>query len=186
MRRFAAVAITSGALVAGLTATVSPASASTTQSAGTQSDTTVAATSTTQGRISGTALIAQAKREGNPYGAKEAAAIRRSTYCTWTQRTQGRTPRGRHYWLFYVRERLNWCYNGLEVTSARASYKVYSRNKRVYRFRGWYKHKLTHGRTWATVTAETQVKFTYGRRVYKPWIIIQGTFQGKNRKWSGG
>jgi hypothetical protein len=182
MRRFAAVAITSGALVAGLTATVPPASASTT----TKTDGTVAADVTTQGRISGSALIAQAKREGNPYSAKEAAAIRRSTYCTWRQRTQGRKPRHRSYWLFYVRTRLNWCYTGLEIVSARVTHRVYTRNKRVYRFRGWLQHSLKHSRTWATVTAETQAKFSYGRRVYRPFIIVQGTFDGTSKTWGGG
>ncbi|MBO2454478.1 hypothetical protein J4573_45835 [Actinomadura barringtoniae] len=181
MRRFAAVAITSGALVAGLTATVSPASASTTQS-----DNTVAAESTAQGRISGTALIAQAKREGTPYSAKEAAAIRRSTYCTWAQVTRGRKYKGSKHWAFYVRTRLNWCYTGYQVVSAKGHYSVYSRNKRVYRFHGWYKHKLTHDRTWATVKADARVKFSYGSRVYRPWATVMGTFQGKHRTWTGG
>lgn len=191
MRRFAAVAITSGALVAGLTAAVSPADASTKSAervAGVQEDFGVEATAVRQGTIAGKSLLAEAKREGKPYSAKETTAIKKASRCRWVERTRGGKTSRRGRWLFYVKLRLSWCYDGLYVVSARARYGAYTYNKRVWRWRGWAKKSLKHTRTWSSVTSEVQGRFYYtrNRRTYKPWIIALGSFNGQYRTWAGG
>jgi hypothetical protein len=182
MRRFATAAITSGALVAGLTATVPPALASTSSPAPGVADTAVR-----QGTVPARSVLDQAKREGKPYSAKETTAIARSVACRWYERTEGLKNSRNGHWLIYVQDRLTWCYDGLNVLSARANYNVYSYNNRVFRWRGWAKKSLTHTNTWSSVTTEAQGRFYYSgnRRTYQPWIITLGAFNGSYRSWWG-
>ncbi|MQY08135.1 hypothetical protein [Actinomadura macrotermitis] len=182
MRRFAAVAITSGALIAGLTTTAAPAVAAPAPGPG------VAAVTEQQGTIAKRSVLAQAEREGRPYSAKETAAIRRATVCRWYERTQGRKKSRHGRWLINVKNRLTWCYDGLHVVSYRANFSAYTYSKRVWKWRGWNKKRATHTGTWSSVTSEVEGRFYYtgNRRTYRPWITIMGAFDGRYHYWYGG
>ncbi len=170
MRRIAAVALTTATLIGGL-ALGSPANAATTSVPG------VEATVVHQGTITGSALVAHSA----PAGA-------RSSACRWYERTEGLRTRGTHWhWLIYVKSRLTWCYDGLNVLSAKSSYTAYTYNKRVWRWRGWSWKSLTHSSSWATATTKAKAKFYYtgNRRTYQPYVIIQGDFDGSYHYWYG-
>jgi hypothetical protein len=191
VRRFAAVAITSGAIVAGLAATTPSALASPTPSGAAtvaQAGVGVAATTVERGPITGQALIAEAQRAGKPYSATEAGKIARASACGWYERTQGRRTSRHGRWLIYVKTRLTWCYNGSYITSARASYNAYTYNRRVFRWRGWAQKSLTHSRGWGDATTRVQGLFTYSGtgHTYRPYVYIRGYYNGHYRYWYGG
>lgn len=176
MRRFATVAALSAALVAGL---ISPAAASP-KTAGLG----VADTIVRHGTISGTDLL---QRAGTSYTSKEAAAIKKSS-CRWIERTEGRRVSKHGRWLIWVKVRLDWCYDGYQVVSAKAHYRSYTYSRSVWRWRGWAKKRLTHTGSWSSVTTQAQGRFYYtgNRHTYKPYVTIMGHFNGGYRWWAGG
>ncbi|ROO85821.1 hypothetical protein EDD29_3370 [Actinocorallia herbida] len=178
MKRFAGRSALSVGVAAGLALTASPALAS-------PGGPGVEAVVVRQGTVSGSELIAQAAREGTPYSAAEAAAIKKAP-CRWVERQAGYRKGKKGYWYFWVKERLNWCYDGAEVVSAKAKYRSYTRNKNVYRWRGWSKKKLVHTGSWSSVTARVKGKFYYtgDGRTYKPWATITGRYDGSASWWS--
>ncbi|MFC4911213.1 hypothetical protein [Actinomadura gamaensis] len=179
MRRFAAVVVTSGAIVAGVAGTALPAGA-TTRADGFG----VEATTVTQGTVTGAAAQKLARSSGQM---TMAGAPVRAASCRWVERTQGRKSSRHGRWLIYVKTRLTWCYDGLHVNSARVNRSAYTYNKRVWRMRGWTQHSLTHDRTWASVLAKSQYKFYYtgNGRNYRPYADIMGAFNGSYRVWAG-
>ncbi|MEV4252564.1 hypothetical protein AB0J52_05285 [Spirillospora sp. NPDC049652] len=186
MRRFATVAITSGALVAGFVGTALPAGATTrTDGLG------VAATTVEQGSVTGAAARKMARGSGQqlvlPQLTRAAGGTVHATSCRWVQRTQGRKTSTHGRWIIYVKSRLTWCYDGLHVNSARVSRSAYTYNKRTWRLVGWRQRTLTHDRTWASVLAKSQYTFYYtgNRRYYRPYADIMGTFQGRYHVWAG-
>ncbi|MEV5568561.1 hypothetical protein AB0L06_00810 [Spirillospora sp. NPDC052269] len=187
MRRFAAVAITSGALVAGVAGTAVPAGA-TTRADGFG----VEATTVQQGSVTGAAAQKMARGSGQqlvlPQMTKAAGGTVHATSCRWIERTQGRKTSKHGRWIIYVKTRLTWCYDGLHVNSARANRSAYTYNKRTWRLKGWRQHSLTHDSTWATVLAKSGYTFYYtgNHRYYRPYSDVMGTFQGRYRIWAGG
>lgn len=182
MRRFATVVTLSVALAAGLATTGSPAAASSKPT-----DIGVADAILRHGTISGTDLLARAQREGIRYTGTEAAAIMKAS-CRWIERTQGRRTSRHGRWLIWVKVRLNWCYNGNEVVSAKARYRSYTSNRSVWRWRGWAKKRLTHTNSWSSAQTQGQGRFYYtgNRYTYKPYITVRGDFDGGYRWWAGG
>ncbi|MCD0452735.1 hypothetical protein LO762_26650 [Actinocorallia sp. API 0066] len=183
MRRFITVAALSLALAAGHAAVVSPAAAASPGADGFGVEDTVIR----QGTISGAEVLAQARRDGTRYTAAEAEAIRKAP-CRWYERQQGRRASKKGRWLIWVKVRLNWCYDGYQVVSAKAKYRSYTYDRATWRWRGWAKKRLTHTGSWSSVTTRTQGKFYYtgNGRTYKPWATIQGNFDGGYRWWAGG
>lgn len=185
MRRFAAVAITSGALVAGLAGTAVPAGATTpTDGFGVQ------ATTVRQGSVTGAAAQKMAQAKGQmvlPQTMTAASGTVHATSCRWVERTQGRKSSRTGRWIIYVKTRLTWCYDGLHVNSARVNRSAYSYNKRVWRLKGWRQASLTHDSTWATVLAKSQYTFYYtgNRHYYRPYADVMGSFNGSYRVWAG-
>ena len=177
MRRIAAVALSAVTLTGGL-ALAAPAEAAT-NSAG------VSASVTEQGTLSGKALLAQAKSQGTVYSTKDAAVVARAATCRWIQRTQGWKTVSHPHWLFYVRNRLSWCYDGAHVTWFKMTYGAYTYNKYVYKWRGWANQSLTHGPTYLSATAYARGRFVYHSRTYKPYVMIQGFYNGASKQWWG-
>lgn len=179
MKRFAGMSVLSAGLAAVLACTASPALAS--PGLPGVEDVVVR-----QGTVSGSELIAQAAREGAPYAAAEADAIRDAP-CRWIERQSGYRKSKKGAWYFWVKVRLNWCYDGAEVVSAKAKYRSYTRNDRVYRWRGWSKKQLVHTSNWSSVTSRVKGKFYYtgDGRTYKPWATITGRRDGSASWWSG-
>ncbi|MDX6741144.1 hypothetical protein [Actinocorallia sp. A-T 12471] len=179
MKRFAVRSAVAVGMAAGLALTPTPALASP-ASPGVE-DVVVR-----QGTVSGAELIAKAARAGTPYSAAEAAAIRKAP-CRWVERKSGYRKSKKGAWLFWVKVRLDWCYNGGEVVSAKAKYRSYTRNKNVYRWRGWAKKQLVHTSNWSSVTTRVKGKFYYtgDGRTYKPWATITGRRNGSAKWWSG-
>ncbi|WP_106396300.1 hypothetical protein [Actinocorallia populi] len=182
MRRFTTAAALSVALVAGLVSTSSPAAAAPETASRTVEDTVVR-----QGTIPGAELLAQAERDGTPYSAKKARALKKAP-CRWFERQQGlrvvksNGKKGR--WLIWVKLRLNWCYDGYQVLSANAKYRSYTYDRATYRWRGWGQKHLK--RTGSSVTSRVKGKFYHTRsgRTYKPWITSKGYSDGAYRWWS--
>ncbi|GAA4078407.1 hypothetical protein [Actinomadura miaoliensis] len=191
MRRVATLTIVSGALTAGLLAAGPAAQAQTTpkaQPAAAQDDLGKEVTVTRQGSISKERLLADAKRAGQPYSAKETAAIKAAERCGWYERTQGYKNSAKTRWLFYVKNRLNWCWDGRYVRSYRANFTAYTYNKNRWVWRGWAQKKVTHPSDWSYVTSTAQGKFYYtgNRKTYKPYVIIRGYKNGGYRWKAGG
>jgi hypothetical protein len=180
MRRFTAAAAMSLALAAGLV-TGAPASASESGSFGVE-DIVVR-----QGTVSGAELVAQAERDGTPYSARKAAALKKAP-CRWYERQQGRRTSKKGRWLIWVKVRLNWCYDGYQVISAKSKYRSYTYDRATWRWRGWGKKQLTHTSNWSSATAKVKGKFYYtgNGRTYKPWATVTGYRDGAYRWWSGG
>ncbi|WP_030176365.1 hypothetical protein [Spirillospora albida] len=190
MRRSVTATIISGALAAGLLVSAPAAQADTrskVQPSAAQDDFGKEVTVTRTGAISAEALLAEAKRAGKPYSAKETAAIRAAERCGWYERTRGRkSAKGR--WLIMVTNRLNWCWDGSYVRSYRADFRAYTYNKHVWQWRGWAKRKATHPASWSSVTARVRGKFYYtgNGRTYKPWVAVTGYNNGAYRSRAGG
>ncbi|GAB2840941.1 hypothetical protein GCM10022221_45300 [Actinocorallia aurea] len=139
------------------------------------------------GTVSGAELVAEAAREGNPYSAAKAARLKKAP-CTWFEQQRGYRKGKKGRWLFWVKERLNWCYDGYSVVSANAKYRSYTRDNYNYVWKGWGKKQLTHTSSWSTATARVKGKFYYrgNGRTYKPWVTITGRWDGSSSWWAGG
>ncbi|GAA4136130.1 hypothetical protein [Actinomadura keratinilytica] len=181
MRRVATLTIVSGAVTAGLLATGPAAQAATRDTPGKE------VTATAQGSISKEKLLAEAKRAGQPYSAKETAAIKAAQRCGYYERTRGYKNSKKTKWLFYVKNRLYWCWDGRYVRSYKATFTAYTSNKKVYVWRGWAKKSATHPKNWSYATSTAQGKFYYtgNRKTYKPYVIIRGYKNGAY-KWKAG
>lgn len=190
MRRVTTATFVSGVLFAGLLAAGPAAQAegrSKVEPAVTQDDLGQEVTIAREGTISAEALIAEAKRAGKPYSAKETAAIKAAEQCGWYKRTQGRkTSSGR--WVIRITNRLDWCWDGSRVRSYRATFTAYTYNKNVWKWRGWAKKKATHAadRSYAKSTAQGRFYYTGNRKTYKPWAVVTGYKNGAYRWKSGG
>jgi len=178
MRRIVAVAVSAVTLTGGL-ALGTPAQAATNSAL-------VKTTAVKTETLSGKAFLAQAKSEGKAYSAKEAAAIAKATSCRSLQRTEAYTRGSSSRWVFFVRTKLNWCWNGTQVVgSYGATDTYYTSNKTVYKWRGWANKSLTHGPTYLSVTTYVRGRFVYGSRTYKPYVKIQGFYNGAANQWWG-
>ncbi len=158
MRRIAAVALSGATLMGGLALTT-PANAST--------------TSADSGKH---AVVV-----------RQATVAKATTKCRSYQLTRGRRTTGKHWhWLFYVRTKLTWCYDGKYVDSAKASYTAYTRNKKVYKLGGWSWHSLSHTKTYSSVTSKAKYRFVYRGHTYRPWVIVTGYNTGAYHYSYGG
>ena len=175
MRRFTTAAALSAALVAGLVGTSTPASA--------DSSLGVEDVVVTQGTISGSEVLANS---GTSYSARQAAAIKKAP-CRWYERKQGRRASKKGRWLIWVKVRLQWCYDGSQVISAKAKYNSYTYDRDTWIWRGWGKKQLTHTGSWWSVTARVKGKFYYtgNGRTYKPWATVTGRGDGSYSWWAG-
>ncbi|MEO3786903.1 hypothetical protein ABGB12_26560 [Actinocorallia sp. B10E7] len=179
MRRSTTSAALSAALIAGLIGTASPATASSGTTSLVVEDTIVR-----ESTIPSTELIAQAEREGTPYSAKEVRALKKSS-CRKKEYKRGLRARKKGRWLIWVKLRLDWCYDGYQVTSARYRAQSYSYDRYTWRWRGWGKKRFEFTEDGGSVIAEVKAKFYYtgNRKVYKPHIGIWGAFDGSSDWW---
>ncbi len=186
MRRFTTVAALSVALVAGLVGASSPAAAAPAASPQ-PADFGVEDVIVREGTATGAELLKRAGQDGIHYSAKEARALKKAP-CRWYERQQGRRASKKGRWLIWVKVRLNWCYDGYQVVSAKSKYRSYTYDRATWRWRGWAKKKLTHTSNWSSVTARVQGKFYYtgNGRTYRPYATVQGYRNGGYRYWYGG
>jgi hypothetical protein len=181
MGRFTTASAVSAAAVMGLTLLGSPAAASPGSKVPGVEDTVVR-----EGVISGEELLKQQGLDGIRYGAKKAAAIKKGQ-CRWYERTQGRRASKKGRWLIWIKVRLHWCYNGYQVTSAKAKYRWYTYDRYTWRWRGWGQKRLIRNNA-GNVTARGKGRFYYTGNgyTYKPYIYLRGSYDGSGRWWAGG